>query len=197
MYAWIKTHKQNNPVRIIRSGYGTVIEYLSNFIEKYLYREVNKTDSMLKDTHDMSNVIDITDHSDILNKDSFLVSFDIVNIFPSISNIFGLEAVSEILENWEIDFPPAECILETLKLCLECNNSLFNEKFHLQEDDTTMRPHMSCSYSDITICRFDLKALNYPLKIFCWKRFRDDIFAVRNHSLQNKIYNYSLLWIYE
>ena len=54
---------------------------------------------MLKDTHDMSNVIDITDHSDILNKDSFLVSFDIVNIFPSISNIFGLEAVSEILGN--------------------------------------------------------------------------------------------------
>ena len=53
---------------------------------------------MLKDTHDMSNVIDITDHSDILNKDSFLVSFDI-NIFPSISHIFGLEAVSEILEN--------------------------------------------------------------------------------------------------
>ena len=196
MYAWIQTHKENNPVRIIRSGYGTVIEYSSNFIEKYLYREV-KIDSMLKDTHDMSNVIDITDHSDILNTDSFLVSFDIVNIFPSISNIFGLEAVSEILENWEIDFPPAECILETLKLCLECNNSLFNEKFHLQEDDTTMRPHMSCSYSDITICRFDLKALNYPLKIFCWKRFRDDIFAVRNHSLQNKIYNYSLLWIYE
>ena len=197
MYAWIKTHKENNPVRIIRSGYGTVIEHSSNFIEKYLYGEVNKIDSMLKDTHDMSNVIDITDHSDILNKDSFLVSFDIVNIFPSISNIFGLEAVSEILGNWEIDFPPAECTLETLKLCVECNNSLFNEKFHLQEDDTTMRPHMSCSYSDITICRFDLKALNYPLKIFCWKRFRDDIFAVRNHSLQNKIYNYSLLWIYE
>ena len=120
MYAWIQTHKEK---WIIRSWYGTVIEYSSNFIEKYLYREV-KIDSMLKDTHDMSNVIDITDHSDILNKDSFLVSFDIVNIFPSISNIFGLEAVSEILENWEIDFPPAECILETLKLCLECNNSI-------------------------------------------------------------------------
>ena len=95
MYAWIKTHKEK---WIIRSGYGTVIEYSSNFIEKYLCREV-KIDSMLKDTH-MLNVIDITDHSDILNKDSFLVSFDIVNIFPSISNIFGLEAVSEILENW-------------------------------------------------------------------------------------------------
>ena len=95
MYAWIKTHKEK---WIIRSGYGTVIEYSSNFIEKYLYREV-KIDSKLKDTH-MLNVIDITDHSDILNKDSFLVSFDIVNIFPSISNIFGLEAVSEILENW-------------------------------------------------------------------------------------------------
>ena len=32
--------------------------------------------------------------------------------------------------------------------------------------------------------RFDLKALSYKAKVLCWKRFRDDIFAVWNHSLQ-------------
>ena len=105
------------------------------------------------------------------------ISFDIVNMFPSI-DVSGLQAISEILENRETNFPPAECILEGLKLCLECNNSAFNEKFYLQKDGTTMGPHMPCSYSDIAIYRFDLKALSYTCKVLCWKRFRDDIFAL-------------------
>ena len=32
--------------------------------------------------------------------------------------------------------------------------------------------------------RFDLKALSSTPKVLYWKRFRDDIFAVWNHSLQ-------------
>ena len=44
--------------------------------------------------------------SNILTEDSVLIGFDIVNMFPSI-DVSGLEAVSEILENWEKDFPPA------------------------------------------------------------------------------------------
>ena len=47
----------------------------------------------------------------------------------------------------------------------------------MQEDGTAMGSHISCSSSDITMCRFDLKDL-------CWERFGDDIFAVFIHSLQ-------------
>ena len=36
MYGLIKTHKENNPVRVITKGCHTAIEYLSNFVEKYL-----------------------------------------------------------------------------------------------------------------------------------------------------------------
>ena len=77
----------------------------------------------------MLNIIHMINDSSILTKDSVRVSFDIVNMFPIVDNVSALEAVSEILENRKSDFPPAECILETLKLCLECNNSVFNEKF--------------------------------------------------------------------
>ena len=97
-------------------------------------------------------------------------------MFSSI-DVSGSEAVSEILENRETNFPPVECILDALKLCLKCNNSVFNGKFYLQEDGTTMAPHMSCSYSDVALHRFNLKALCYKPKILCWNRFRDDIFA--------------------
>ena len=63
----------------------------------------------------MLNIIDMINDSNILTEDSVLVSFDIVNMFPSIDNNSGLEAVSEILEKRETNFPPAECILEALR----------------------------------------------------------------------------------
>ena len=52
----------------------------------------------------MLKIIDMVNGSNILTKDSVLVSFDIVNMFLSISNVSGLKAVSEILENMETNF---------------------------------------------------------------------------------------------
>ena len=42
-------------------------------------------------------------------------------MFPIISNVSGLEAVSEVFEIRKTDFPPSECILEPLgmpQLCI-------------------------------------------------------------------------------
>ena len=44
--------------------------------------------------------------------------------------------------------------------------------------------YMSCSYSDIPMYRFETKALNYRPGVQCWKRFRDDMFCLWNHSLE-------------
>ena len=104
IYGLIKTRKENNPIRVITSGCSTAIKYLSIFVEKYLYKKVNKIDSRIKDTQDMLKIIDMVNGSNILTKDSVLVSFDIVNMFLSISNVSGLKAVSEILENRETNF---------------------------------------------------------------------------------------------
>ena len=79
---------------------------------------------------------------------------DVEQQFPSIDNFLGVEAVSKILHNREPGFPPAECILDALKLCLECNNSGFNNQVYLQVDRTVMGPHISCSYSDIATTMF-------------------------------------------
>ena len=128
----------------------------------------------------MLNIIDNINSRNIITKDSVLVSFDVVNMFPSIDNVLGLEAVSVILHNTELDFPPSECILDALKLCLECNNSVFNSHFYLQVDGTAMGPHMSCSYSDIAVYKFDVKALNHKTGLLCWKTSRDDAFVLWN-----------------
>ena len=63
-----------------------------------------------------------------------LVSFDMVNIFPKIDNESGLQAVKNTLEARDEQFPPTFGIIETLELCLKCNNSIFNKKHFLQAD---------------------------------------------------------------
>ena len=182
MYGLVKTHKVNNPARVITSGCGTPLENLSIFVEKHLYKEVLKIDTRIQDTPHMLNIIDEMNQSNRLDDTCILVSFDVVNMFPSIDNATGIEAVRDILENRSVDFPPTDCIIEALSLCLRSNNSIFNGQHYLQEDGTAQGPHMSCSYSDIAMYLFDLKALNYPTGVICWKRFRDDVIVVWNDS---------------
>ena len=104
MYRLIKAHKENNPIRVITSGCGTAIEYFSIFVKKYLYKEVNEIDSRIKDTPDMLNIIDMINDINIRTEVSVLVSVDTVKMFPTIDNVSGLEAVSEIIENRETEF---------------------------------------------------------------------------------------------
>ena len=44
----------------------------------------------------MLHIIDNINTRNIITKDSVLIIFDVVNMFPSIDNVLGLEAVSEI-----------------------------------------------------------------------------------------------------
>ena len=99
MYGLTKTHKEINPARVITSECGRAAEFLSGFVENYLYKEVNKIESKIKDTPDMLDIIYNINSRNIITKDSVLVSFDAVNILPSIDNDLGLEVVSEILHN--------------------------------------------------------------------------------------------------
>ena len=70
---------------------------------------------------DMFNIIGNISNRNIITKNSsILVNFDVLNMFPSIDNVLGLEAVSRTLNNRD---SPAECILDALELCLECNRS--------------------------------------------------------------------------
>ena len=157
MYGLIKAHKLGNPVRVITSGCGTAIENLSIFVEKCLYSEILKIESRVKDTSEMLAIIDSLNKSNILTSDCRLVSFGIINMFPSIDNTSGLKGVKSILDARQDQFPPTAFIIEALKLCLEYNNFNFNNKRFLQSDGTAQGPHMSCSYSDIAIQYLMLK----------------------------------------
>ena len=140
----------------------------------------------------MVHFIDFLNDSNILTEKCMLVSFDIVNMFSSIDNESGLQALKNALEAREEQFPPTLCIIEALELCLKFNNFIFNKRHFLQNDSTDQGPHMSSSYGDIAIEQFDKKALKYNPAVIDWKRFRDDIYLVCPHSAEdlNLFFNY-------
>ena len=105
-----------------------LVQNLSIFVEKCLYLEALKIESRVKYKSEILTIIDNLNKSKTLTSDCRLVSFDIINMFPSVDNISGLKAVKSILDARQDQFPPTACIVETLKLCLECNNSILNNK---------------------------------------------------------------------
>ena len=75
-----KTHKENNPVRLLTTGCNTAIENLSRYIESVCAPLTENFKSRIKNT---SHLLDIVDE---LNENGLpdgviLVSFDIVNMF--------------------------------------------------------------------------------------------------------------------
>ena len=66
-------------------------------------------------------MLDIIDNLNDPNlpHNSVLVSFDVVNMFPSIDNESSIKAVKEMLDVRENKNPPTEYILEALRLCLD------------------------------------------------------------------------------
>ena len=114
-------------------------------------------------------------NSMFLPANSILLSLDIVNMFPNIDNKSDLNSVKFVLLKMSTNTLPVEYILEGLELCLTCNNSIFNNSDFLQTDGTVQAPHMSCSYSDIAMSKFDTTALQYHFQPTLWKRFQDDI----------------------
>ena len=71
---------------------------MSIFVETVSFDLANELPSRIRNTGHILNVVDELNRSNLLSE-SIPVGFDIVNIFPSFDNDFGLIAVFEILES--------------------------------------------------------------------------------------------------
>ena len=97
-------------------------------------------------------------------ENDFLVSFDVVNMFPNTHNEYWIKSMECVFNTKSMLNPPALCIIEALHLCFKCNNSILNNKFYFQTDRTAQSPHMSCSYSNIVVAVYDEKPMDHPSK---------------------------------
>ena len=74
-----KTHKPNNPVRLLTTGCNTAIENLSRFIEVICAPLINNIETKIRDISHLLDIIDELNSERIL-LNTVLISFDIVNM---------------------------------------------------------------------------------------------------------------------
>ena len=142
-YGNVKTHKANNPLRLITSCCGTAIEHISAFTEHYLKPLAQSLPSFIKDTTHLLNKIEEVNRTlGPLPDDVLLVSWDVVSMFPNIDNQLGLTAVRQALDSRTNLKPSTDCIVEAVEICLLHNNSKFNDKNYLKTHGTAMHAAM-------------------------------------------------------
>lgn len=180
----LKTHKRDNPLRLITSCCGTAIERLSAFTEFYLKPLSQNLPSFIKDSTDLINKIQALNAKGPFPVGSLLVSWDVVSMFPNIDNDLGITAVRKALDSRSSKFPSTDCIAEAVEICLRVNNCQFSEQNYVQKHGTAMGPKNACSYADLAMGLIDEKAkLEGSLKPLLWWRYRDDIFDLWTQGL--------------
>ena len=144
-----KTHKPNNPVCLL-GGCNTAIENLLHFREAVCAPLTNNIETRIRDT---SHLLDIIDELNLerIPDNTVLVSFDIINTYPSIDNDRGIAAVRNALQTRAYKSPSTNCIIEGLEICLKCSNSRFGSQNLLQLNGTATGAPNSCSYADLAV----------------------------------------------
>ena len=174
-FGTIKTHKEGNPLRLITS----CCENLSAFTEFYLKPLAQNLPSFVKDTTHFLQKIEDLNKTGPFPEGSLLVSWDVVAMFPNIDNNLEINAITDALNSRATNFPSTECIVEAVKICLQHNNSQFNDENFLQIEKKN-----ACSYADLAMGVIDKEAMSGAIKPNLWWRYRDDIFDLwtQGHS---------------
>ena len=152
------THKPNNPVRLLTTGCNTSIENLSHFIEVVCAPLTNNIEIRIRDTSHLLDIIDEL-NSERIPDNTILVSFDIINMYPSIDNDRGIAAVMNASETRAYKSPSTDCIIRGLEICLKCNNSRYGSQNLLQLNGTATGAPNSCSNADLGAFDIDKSVL--------------------------------------
>ena len=109
-----------------------------------------KIQTKISDSYHLIDVFETLNAKGIPDN-TILVSFDIVNMFPTIDNNRGVAAVKSALHSRTNLSPSTESIIEALEICLTKNNSAFADPNLIQTNGTAMVAANSFSYSNLAI----------------------------------------------
>lgn len=175
LYCLPKVHKPGDGMRPIVS----CINSPSYLLSKWLVEKLQKFESFpsfaIKNRYQLIDKI-----KDLkLQEDEYLVSFDVVSLYPSVP----IPITRYLLRKWLISLKlPTEIINEYViltNLCMSQNTFEYNNNFYTQTDGTAMGNPLSCFIANIFMSHFETKAKE-EMTYFprTWLRYVDDIFAV-------------------
>ena len=177
----------NPPGRPIVSGIGTLIEYVSAFVDREIQPLLANIASYIKYSTDFFNRLSRFDN---LPDNTILVTLDVTALYSSIPHNDGIGACNEYLDRRALSTTSSEDICKLIKFILENNVFSFNDEYFLQVCGTAMGTRMAPCYANIFMAELEENFLSgYPCKPLAYYRYIDDIFIIWSHGL-NLLHNF-------
>ena len=166
---------------------------LSNFIDILLKPMVKHVKSFIRDSTDFLNHLPKT-----VSPDSYLVFFNIENLYSNITHELGLEAINFWLDKHPEDMDKRidkDFIKRGTQFILENNNFYFNGNYYKQVKGTAMGTKCAPTYATLVLGYLEEKLYNIIEDTFdkefreyfekMWCRYLDDCFIIMKGNLQD------------
>lgn len=169
------------PGRPIVSDINSETYRTAEFLEFYLNPISNKHPAYVKDTYDFIKTIKKLK----LHKDIIFFSMDVESLYTNIPIEGGIETVKKAFEIYPDPCRPDLELLELLRINLERNDFVFDDKFYLQIKGTAMGKRFAPSYANIFMANWEREALSKcKIKPISYLRYLDDIWGIWGGSLE-------------
>lgn len=179
LYSLPKIHKDNIPVRPIVSFIGSPTYLLSKELNRTLLSNVS-----FSSPFSIKNSIDLVSKLSSLTvpPNSFLVSFDVANLFPSVPLDQTLSLVRELLFDSTLRDADADNLFRLLCLCARQNYFIFNQNIYLQTSGLSMGSPLSPLLAEIFMSWLETSHIStsqlFKTHVLYWFRYVDDIICL-------------------
>ena len=181
LYLLPKIHKRLSevPGRPAISNCGAPTEKVSEFLDFHLKTIMQDGASYIKDTTDFPDKI----KNLRVPEDAFLVTADVVGLYPNILQEAGLKSLKEALDRRREKKTSTEDLVKMAEFVLKNNYFEFDRSVYQQVLGTAIGTKFAPPYACIFMDRLENEFLDTQiLKTLVWLRYIDDIFFIWMHS---------------
>ena len=178
---YIKIHKTTTLTtdkdlkgRPIVACYNSLTSPIAAFVDYFLQPVVRKHNRILLSSEELVQALSTTTCPD----DCVFAVFDVESLYPNIPTKLGLQFVEQLLYEHYKQPLLVECIVEGLKIVLECNMFRFRDNYYVQETGTAMGVIPGPSYANLFVYMLFRDLVNSFLqtkKLHFYRRQLDDI----------------------
>lgn len=187
-YGLIKVHKNPWKIRPVVSCSGSLLAYISTWIDNKLQKYKHHIKSYIRDSEDLQTQLE---NLQLPSHDIKLGSSDAVSMYTNIDTAHNIATVQQWLNSINRFLPtsfPTNIIIEAIKIVMENNIFLFNKKYYLQKTGTAMGTPCACILATIYFSLHEEHLITkYKKHILFYKRFIDDCFYIWDLNNNNSM----------
>jgi hypothetical protein len=185
--AYIKTHKDNNPIRPVIDNTQAPSYKIAKFLDRRIKEYVN-----LPNTYTVQNSNEMVQELQKLHtaKNHKMITLDIKDLYVNLPKQGIIQSTATWMDKNKVCTDIKEQITQMLKVIIEQNYFQHNNQYFKQQKGIAMGSHISGTLAEIYLQLIEERYIKHWVEsqnIVYYKRYVDDIFIIFDNSRINEI----------